>query len=132
MQTKKTMLALLSAVLVAAVGTSSALAGTCVTNNRTFPGAAGQDALDMSCRKSGTATTALVIAQNSGSKTLRAFLQGGQNAASVFARAQGLDGSGNVLAGCTSTDAAPVDGSAGPLVTCAAAVLWRGTIGFPN
>jgi hypothetical protein len=109
---------------------SQALAGTCTSSIRNFP-AAGVivDAVIITCRlNTGTESKGSGGAFNSGGKKIIASKDAG--AQGQFARGQGLDANGVLIAGCDISD--PTANGVANTVACAAAVKTVGSITFPN
>jgi hypothetical protein len=115
---------------LAALISSQALAGTCTSSIRNFPAAAVvTDAVSIRCRlNTGTQSNGSGGGKNSAGKKIFASKIAGANG--QFARGQGLDANGVLIAGCDVTDATTngVDSS----VACATAVKTLGSITFPN
>jgi hypothetical protein len=126
MNTSKLVFEALASIALVGFVSSQALAGTCQTEIRNFP--AGTENIKIVCTAPGAATTtATVTAQTvSGTKSLIANLNSAP--AGRFARSEGLNAAGAVIAGCTAQDNTP--GGATSSVTCAAAVKWRGSVTY--
>jgi hypothetical protein len=128
MNTSKIACKALASVALVGFSSSQALAGTCQTEIRNFP--AGVENILIRCTAPGAATTtATVTAQTvSGTKSLVANLNSAP--AGRFARSEGLNAAGTVIAGCTAQDNTP--GGATSTVACAAAVKWRGSVTYDD
>jgi hypothetical protein len=128
MMTSKTVSRALASVALVGFCSAEALAGTCQTEIRNFP--AGTENIQIVCVAPGAATTnGTVTAQTvSGTKSLVANLV--LAPAGRFARSEGLNAAGTVIAGCTAQDNTP--GGATSTVACAAAVKWRGSVTYDD
>lgn len=115
---------------LASLVTSQVLAGSCETEIRDIP-AVGDDHIFMTCRLNSGTTTDVNNAGGNQGAAKKIFANKNSGAAGQFAKAEGMNAAGVVLAGCSITDATA--NAIGQQITggpCAAAVKWRGSLTF--
>lgn len=127
---KKMMISLVlsSAAVAGFLATQAdAVNGTCSMTTRVFPGTNVTDTVQGFCQHVSAgrgSTNATFVAKNqNGTKTLSVSKT---CCTGTSAKIEGLDGSGNPIAGCTLTQSTDSSSS----VTCNSAVRWRSSMQF--